>query len=224
MLGELAQMAMVVARAYAASAVAAAHAVEVILADEFWQPETGRARALAGSRDAAEAFQKVSRALRLTLVLEKTTAETIRDLRAGVVREPRVTAAVDPAHRDRSIAAGSIREEPGDPAPNFDGRGPDTERLHDIERPDRPLRGSFQDSVSGLCADIGVAPDWDGWRIGAPEARCRPRAEDPTAPFADRGRDPDLTAITSQRRPFPGQSPPDLQWSLPHNPDQSGGP
>ncbi len=56
---------MVVSRAYATASIAAAHAVEEILADEYWQPETGPPQALAGAKDAADSSQKVSRALRL---------------------------------------------------------------------------------------------------------------------------------------------------------------
>ena len=87
-LREVAEIAMEVTRGFGSSAIAAAHAAEVILADEIWQPETGRARALAGSKDAAEAFHKVTRALRLTLALERATVEALRDLRNGVAPAP----------------------------------------------------------------------------------------------------------------------------------------
>ena len=108
-LGEVARMAMAVTRGCAAASLAASHAVEVILADEFYQPETGRARALAGAKDAADSFQKVSRALRLTLTLEKTVAEWVRDLRAGV--GPGCT-----AERWTGDDAGGPRRTPGPPA------------------------------------------------------------------------------------------------------------
>ena len=53
LLGELAEMTIVVARSYAHAAVAAAAAVEAVVADEYYQSETERARALAGAKDAA---------------------------------------------------------------------------------------------------------------------------------------------------------------------------
>ena len=84
MLGELAEIAMGVSRAFSSSAVASAKAAEAILADEYFVPEVGRARAC-GAKDAAESFQKAARAVRLTLKLEMAVAETLRDIRAGIV-------------------------------------------------------------------------------------------------------------------------------------------
>ena len=187
MLEELADMSLVVTRGYAHAAAAAAHAVEVILADEIWQPETGRARALAGARDAADAFQKVSRALRLALKLELTTAESLRDLRAGVV--PAHPAAVlkpraggtpvifdGAADLDRRRPAGSCSE---DAALDRDRYDLDIERLVDVERPDRLGRRSFRDVVDRICADLGVAPDWERWTGGAEAPSCEPLTPPP---------------------------------------------
>ena len=56
-------MAMAASRAFTASAVASAKAAEAILADEYFMPEVGRARAC-GAKDAAESLQKVTRAVR----------------------------------------------------------------------------------------------------------------------------------------------------------------
>ena len=172
MLGELAQMAMVVSRAHAAAAVAAAHAVEVILADEHWQPETGRARALAGAKDAAESFRKVSRALRLTLMLEKTVAEAVRDICAGIIA---VTAPPKDAGRapvflettpDRRGPAGSGR---GDRESDVERPDRDTERLVDIERPDILPRAPFRETVDRIGADLGAGVDWNAWTVARPE-------------------------------------------------------
>ena len=173
MLGELAAMALVVARAHAAAAVAAANAVEVILADECWQPETGRARALAGSRDAAEAFQKVSRALRLTLMLEKATADFVRDLRLGI--EKKVVAAT-PRNiceiRREDVSSDSVHERRADRRSDAAA-----ERLVDIERTDVLPRLAFRETVDRICADLGADVDWNAWKIAPPE----PAAEIPDA-------------------------------------------
>ncbi len=173
MLGDLAVMAMAVSRHYAAAAAAAAHAVEAILADEFWQPETGRARALAGARDAADGFQKVSRALRLTLRLEMTTAETLRDLRAGVA--PAGAAAVHPwtevlatpsAPERRSGARPAAGPSPRQETPDRERTDYDVERLVEFDRPDRLPRGAFGETVDEFSGDIGVSADWKIWSIG----------------------------------------------------------
>src|SRR5215469_6383865 len=93
LLAEVGEIAMEVTRALGRSAVIAGKEVEEVLATDAWHPETARARALAGSKDAADAFAKVTRALRLTFALEKTTAELLRDLRAGVLPERKATSA-----------------------------------------------------------------------------------------------------------------------------------
>ena len=171
MLGEVARMAMAVTRGCAAAALAASHAVEVILADEFYQPETGRARALAGAKDAADSFQKVSRALRLTLTLEKTVAEWVRDLRAGVVpaappKDTGETPAVQGGLQDLRRAAGSC---PYDRESDRAGAERNTERLVDIERPDILPRAPFRETVDRIGADLGVAVDRSTWSVGRAE-------------------------------------------------------
>ena len=177
---------MVVARASAHAAVAAAHAVEVILADDFWQPETGRARALAGSKDAAEAFQKVSRSLRLTYALERSVAEGLCDLRAGVPIKAREAA---PAYliqlmRDEVDQATSPTAElPQDeietdrPTSVSERAGANAERLREYDRPDRLRAAGFQTTVNGLCAEIGAEVDWASWAINT-----RPLDDQPVRP------------------------------------------
>ena len=186
MLGELAHIAMEVSRGYGAASVAASHAVEVILADEYWQPETGRARALAGARDAADGFQKVSRVLRLTLKLEVATAEMLRDLRAGVVRPRRSEDAGEdagapaegpgPVRRSAGVLAGSCSDEE---TRDLADRDAGSERLVEFDRPDRLFRGPFRETVDGLCADLGVAPDWTAWSVGRPAVKYQPLAPRP---------------------------------------------
>ena len=163
LLGELAEMAMVVSRAYAHAAVAAAGAVEAILADEFYQPETGRARALAGARDAAESFQKVSRSLRLTLALQTTVVDALRDMRAGVYR-PRIPAArrnlsLDPAGDAPVVApATRVEAEISDAAARSERADSSRERLVEFDRPD--TADGFRIVVNGVRARIGHATDW----------------------------------------------------------------
>jgi hypothetical protein len=175
MLSELAQMVMVASRAHTAASVAAAHAVEVILADEYWQPETGRARALAGSKDAADALQKVSRALRLTLKLEMAAAETLRDIRAGIVTHtapPKTAGETSPIQNDVQNALQDGRG----PAGSFSGdretettrAETNTERLVEIDRPDVLPRTPFHETVHRICAEVGAPVDWAGWKVGPP--------------------------------------------------------
>ena len=164
MLGELAEMAMVVSRAYADASVAAAEAVKIILADEVWQPETGRARALAGAKDAADAFQKVCRVVRLTLMLAKTTAEWVRDARAGTCSR-RV-----PSKKNAGVPAGPCPERPETEVRRCEK---DRERP-DVERPDRLPCGTFRETVERICADLGVAPDWARWEFKEPDTEDRP--------------------------------------------------
>ena len=151
LLTELGEMSMVVCRAYAHAAVAASGAVEAILADDFYQPETGRARALAGAKDAADSFQKVSRSLRLTLALQTTVVDALRDLRAGVYRSK--------AARDERVASAPRPEaEVSDAAARCERGDSDRERLVEYER----LREGegFRVIVNGIRAEIGHAINW----------------------------------------------------------------
>ncbi len=156
LLTEMAEMAMVVSRAYAHAAVAASGAVEAILADEFWQPETGRARALAGAKDAAESFQKVSRSLRLTLALQTTVVDALRDLRAGVYR-PKVA----PTRRGLALDVASdarAEAEVCDAAARCERADSNRERLVEFDRPD--IGRGLRVIVNGVRAEIGHAIDW----------------------------------------------------------------
>ncbi len=117
MLGELAEMAMTTARAFTASAVASAKAAEAILDDKYFVPEVGRANAC-GAKDAAESLQKVTRAVRLTLMLEMKVAEIVRDIRAGVVTHIGGFA----GHKDAGGTPADQRRSSGppEPAPAFE--------------------------------------------------------------------------------------------------------
>ena len=142
MLGELAEMAMAVSRAFAGAGIAAARAAGSILNDEAWQSESDRALAITASGHAAEAFQKVSRALRLTLKLEKSTAEWLRDERLGIRREARDETPDN--RRDRPRGEQSA------------GAEPDSERLVELERGDILQMPSFAVASNSSTARGGV--------------------------------------------------------------------
>ncbi len=168
MLGELAEMAMTAARAFTASAVASAKAAETILDDQYFMPEVGRANAC-GARDAAESLQKVTRAVRLTLMLEMKVAEIVRDIRAGVVTycdagAVREDAGETPADQDglpvrRRPAGSSLRDRDRD--------RPEAERA-EFERPDILPHALFRDTVEQVSADVGATDDWSAWKVERP--------------------------------------------------------
>ncbi len=174
LLRELGEMAMTMSRAYLASGVASADAAKAVLADEYFIPEVGRARAC-GAKDAADGFQKVSRAVRLTLKLEMTVAETVRDLRAGIVTQtarPKPAgemSAVLEAALDRRRPAGSSSDDRDTDVTRSDM---DRERLVDIEAPDHLPQASYRRLVDDLAADIGVAVDWNRATVSAPDPVC----------------------------------------------------
>jgi hypothetical protein len=171
LLGELAELTMQVSRVYAASAVAAAEAEAKIVSEPWFTPEIGRARAC-GAKEASNSFDKVTRALRLTFILQKTVAETVRDLRAGIAAAPKT--------RDQKPARIVIGDISAPSAPRRDaddeGRaaraerpGGERERLFDVERPDRLPRGTYCKIVDDLAADIGATVDWDTSTVSAPD-------------------------------------------------------
>jgi hypothetical protein len=176
LLAEVGEIAMEVTRALGASAVVAGKEVEEVLATNAWHPETARARALAGSKDAADAFSKVTRALRLTFALEKATAEALRDLRAGVLPERKATAAAKaqkPGDTATAPAAplDALREKVRDlvthaivaacditPARELsDDLG---ERLTETDNFALLLRRPLREVVEQICTDIDCYPEW----------------------------------------------------------------
>jgi hypothetical protein len=169
-LGELGEMAMAAARAFTASAIAAAKAEEAILADKYFVPEVGRARAC-GAKDAAESFQKISRAVRLTLMLEMNLAEIVRDIRAGGVTYLGGIAVRKDAGGDAGAPderARSLRRSAGVLAGPSDARASTAGHLIDIERPDTLFRAPFRETVEHICGDIGATVDWTAWRVIPP--------------------------------------------------------
>jgi hypothetical protein len=122
-------------------------------------------------RDPADAFARLSRAIRLTLALEARTDEALRDLKSGIVRMRAAELARAAAAQGRQIrearicglvmevAAAEIADGDG-----FEGFCYDLkERLADDEAfwndSDRPVR----DIVEHLCKCFGLAPDWSRW-------------------------------------------------------------
>ncbi len=179
MLGELAEMAMTAARVFTASAVASAKAAEAILDDKYFRPEVGRANAC-GAKDAAESLQKVTRAVRLTLMLEMKVAEIVRDIRAGVVTHIGGVAVSRGAGETPADQEGLLvrRRPAGSCLRNRDADGEtdrrETERL-DIERPDILPRAPFRETVEHIRADLGAEDDWSTSKFGGPDFECRSR-------------------------------------------------
>ena len=170
-LAELSALGMEAARAFTTSAIASAKTAEVILKEDWFVPEVGRARAC-GAKEAAESFQKVSRSVRLTLVLEMNVAEIARDVRAGIV-----TYIGGIAHRKSAGETPSIQNERADSrSSSSDERDTDrrsrdanTERLYEYERPDILPQETFRETVERICDDLGAAIDWASGTIAAPD-------------------------------------------------------
>ena len=219
LLAEVGEIAMEVTRALGASATAAAREVEVILSGEKWDPETARARALAGSKDAADAFQKVTRALRLTLALEKATAETLRDLRAGVLPE-RKTAT--PAARSQAPGGGAIpaasprdalRETlrdlvtdaiaAADITPARELSHDLNERLTEADRFGPLLKRPLREVVEHICAEIRLAHD--ELALFGDELEPPPRPPPPEWMITGPPHAPELMCV---RREIPPPTPP----------------
>ncbi|HEX4739700.1 MAG TPA: hypothetical protein VH353_00025 [Caulobacteraceae bacterium] len=146
--------------------------------------------ATAEAPDPANAFARLSRAIRLTVALEARTDEALRALRAGVAAEGeasrdqarrRATAEAltrNKARRDtveRLVIEAAEREIEDDEAlcgvfQALDERLDDDAVYFHLDR--LPLR----ETVERLCADLELTPDWsrwegEGWTPQAPFAR-----------------------------------------------------
>jgi hypothetical protein len=207
MLRELAELAMGVSRAFAATANEATKAEKTILADKYFMPEVGRARAC-GAKEAAESFQKVSRAARLTMRLELTVAETLRDLRAGVIA-PATTTPFAQGQKPARLTIGdaptptAIRPEADDEgqAARVERPGGERERLFDIEASERLPRGAYCRVVDDLAADVGTSVDWDSATMSAPDLGdiVRPRTGVRREPRSEPPRRQDRQAVRAER-------------------------
>jgi hypothetical protein len=167
------------------------------------EPSDDKARAK--GRDPADAFARLSRAVRLTLALEARTDEELRDLKSGVSRvseEARAEAAERAeiaARRDREDRPDRIRELVTSIAEaeieDFDELETLCEALEERLAEDeayifcgeRPLR----ETVERLCKDLMLTPDpsrWAGeeWIDDDPTSRSR------FSPFREPSRRPVL--------------------------------
>ena len=184
-LAELSALGMEAARAFTTSAVASAETAKVILEEDWFVPEVGRARAC-GAKEAAESFQKVSRSVRLTLVLEMNVAEIARDVRAGVV-----TYIGGIAHRKRDggtppVQDGlQVRRDDRDRDPR--SRDANSERPYEVERPETLPRAPFRETVDRICDDLGAAVDWETGAITAQAIEVEARGPASAAPPRGRG-------------------------------------
>jgi hypothetical protein len=210
LLAEVAELAMDAARAGSALVVATAQAAAKIVAevDGAWACEADKAYAVRGSREAADAFTRITRALRLTLTLETATAERLRDLRAGIVpvRQDRAeSGAVRPGttldsfrEKARERVADAIAEaaaDDGDIDAAVDLARDLRERLTETDRFGPLLNRPLIEVVGLICADIGGTPDWSRWngegwtspQPTAPEvchALCEERSSELPSPTA----------------------------------------
>jgi hypothetical protein len=128
-------------------------------------------------RDTADAFARLSRAIRLTLALEAKTDEELRDLRAGVVRKRkkekkraakrREAAAAKDAeeHEERicELVAEAAEAEIADVyefAPRYFAL---RERLDNDPAYDDCSGRPVRETVERLCKDLMLSPDWSRW-------------------------------------------------------------
>jgi hypothetical protein len=137
-----------------------------------------RAEAARGkSRDPADAYGPLSRAIRLTLALEARTDAELRDLKAGVAqareeeraegaeraRRAAVKARDDRVNHVRDLVMKVAETDVEDTDDFFEVDDVLEERLDEYEnefgRLDRPLR----ETVEGLCKAMGLSPDWSRW-------------------------------------------------------------
>jgi hypothetical protein len=188
----VAELAMEAARAGGALVVATAEAAAKLVAekDGAWACESDKAYAVRGSREAADAFTRITRALRLTMALETATAERLRDLRAGVIhaRQDRASggptrpAMLDPfREKVRERVADAIAEaaaDDGDVDPALDLAHDLRERLTETDRFGPLLNRPLVEVVGLICADIGVTPDWSRWNSAGWTAETRTSNKD----------------------------------------------
>jgi len=128
-------------------------------------------------RDPADAFARLSRAIRLTIALETKTDQALADLKAGVVREreeqraiaaEKAEADVEKRHGERRYQAAcrvlSVIDAESQDEDDFEGlhealceRLDEDEAYADLS--ERPLR----EIVERLCRDLCLSPDWSHW-------------------------------------------------------------
>ncbi|MGA2952083.1 MAG: hypothetical protein ABSD80_07610 [Caulobacteraceae bacterium] len=140
-------------------------------------------------RSPAETFDRLSRAIRLTIALEAKTDEALADLKAGVVREreetsarraetAKETARMEGFRRmakvfDRTYAVAEVEAEDSEA---FDSLYEAlTERLEYDPSYRQCDREPLREVIERLCKDLDLNPDWSRWTGDDWDADYRPR-------------------------------------------------
>jgi hypothetical protein len=225
-LREMQEAAVAVSRVYADLAIASGLAAQATLAPEAWHPELERAQAIGAARHAAEAYHRVTRALRLTMAMERAILDSLRDQAAGIVAKPVTpifTAAfaapgedIPPLKIDSTQTRGEVRamaRELNGLGDHFSFDSRDDEALVDIERGDRFGRIKFRETVVRICAAIGIEPQWDRWdgdglRSPEPDPRGSEPLQIEPVPKAVYPPPNDPLKPSASRSSPPGSSPP----------------
>ena len=124
-------------------------------------------------RDPADAFQRLSRSVRLTVALEARVAEALRALIAGEVAAVETTARhADKArakHRETAqervigLVTHVMRAEIDNKEVLYDCQEALEERLEEDEAYESYAERPLRETVERLCADLGLSPDWSLW-------------------------------------------------------------
>lgn len=148
--------------------------------------------------DPAPEFAKLSRAVRLTIDLERRVEEDLRAILAGeVTAQKRRQTPEQPSIDADEDARQEARHRVGDQLELAIGRAMETEseyfersaamdeRLQDDEAYDDVRGQPLREVVEQLCKDIGLDPDWSDWTDeGWPEPPAGgPKARSPWSPF-----------------------------------------
>ena len=123
----------------------------------------------------SRAFAAVSRAVRLTLILEARTEKQILAWRKGDLSSldalepepflaPRFDSPEERRGRVRDCVAAVIDREALDPNEADWMRGRvQRELIESEDLDDHRLKGGFRDCVEAICGDLGLKPDWSRW-------------------------------------------------------------
>ncbi len=125
----------------------------------------------------SRAFAAVSRAVRLTLILEARVEKQILAWRKGDLSsidalilppepflKPRFDSALSRRERVRDQVSAAIEREAADPSEAARMRDRVHRQLIETEHlDDYRLKGDFRACVETICADLGLEPDWSLW-------------------------------------------------------------
>jgi hypothetical protein len=134
-------------------------------------------KAQAKGRDPADAFARLSRAVRLTLALEARTDQELRDLKAGIVRvrenehAKAAEHAEHAAHIDRLTRKAEVSYLVANIAEAEIGDGDEwenlcaalEERLEEDAAYEDCDKWPLRETVERLCKDLALSPDWSRW-------------------------------------------------------------